>query len=160
MSEQRTQAHRFELERFVRAQEPLIEQVREELAAGRKRTHWMWFIFPQLRGLGRSVTAQHYAISSLAEARAYLQHPLLGRRLVECTELVNAVENRTAHEIFGSPDDLKFRSCLSLFRHVLNAPVVFQTALNRYFNGAADPDTLALLQQIGHAGPTGQSSDQ
>lgn len=103
------------LGRFVEAQEPVYTHVRTELEAGCKRTHWMWFVFPQLRGLGASPTSRRFAIASLAEARAYLEHPLLGPRLLECTRLVNAVEGRTLTEIFGSPDDLKFRSCVTLF---------------------------------------------
>src|SRR5258708_5713072 len=103
------------LDRFVKAQDPLIDRIRVELRAGAKRTHWMWFVFPQLAGLGRSETARHYAILSLEEARAYLAHPVLGGRLIECTMLVNGVEGKSAHEIFGGPDDLKFHSSMSLF---------------------------------------------
>jgi uncharacterized protein (DUF1810 family) len=136
----------FDLERFVSAQAALIEQVRRELAAGYKQTHWMWFIFPQLRGLGHSATAQRYGISGAQEAQAYLQHPLLGPRLVECTSLVNAVTGRSAHEIFGSPDDLKFRSSMTLFSQVPEACPVFQQALDQYFGGIADPRTLQLLK--------------
>lgn len=135
----------FQLERFVQAQAAVMEQVRRELAAGCKRSHWMWFVFPQLRGLGHSATAQHYAIRDLEEARAYLQHPLLGARLIECTALVNGVAGRSAHEIFGSPDDLKFRSCMTLFSQVPDAPAVFQQALKRYFSGVADAQTLQRL---------------
>ncbi|HYZ62027.1 MAG TPA: DUF1810 domain-containing protein, partial [Acetobacteraceae bacterium] len=98
----------FDLDRFVRAQAPVIDDVRRELGAGRKRTHWMWFVFPQLAGLGRSPTAQFYGISGLDEARAYLAHPVLGPRLVECTALVNQVQGKTALQVFGSPDDMKF----------------------------------------------------
>ena len=105
----------FNLDRFVQAQDPVLAQVRAELWAGHKRTHWMWFVFPQLAGLGRSDTARYYALASLEEARAYLAHPLLGPRLIECTNLVNAVEGRSAHQIFGSPDDLKFHSSMTLF---------------------------------------------
>ena len=106
----------FDLERFVSAQADVIERVRAELQRGRKQSHWMWFVFPQLAGLGSSPMANRYAIASLAEARrAYLVHPLLGARLRECTELVLAIDGKTAHDIFGAPDDLKFRSCLTLF---------------------------------------------
>ncbi|HXI68241.1 MAG TPA: DUF1810 domain-containing protein, partial [Steroidobacteraceae bacterium] len=104
-----------QLERFLAAQDPVFVQVCAELAAGHKQSHWMWFIFPQLRGLGSSPTAQHFGISSLEEARAYLAHPLLGERLRHCTELVNRIEGRSAEEILGYPDYLKFRSSMTLF---------------------------------------------
>jgi uncharacterized protein (DUF1810 family) len=132
------------VERFVEAQAPVIDQVRRELAAGRKRTHWMWFIFPQLAALGRSPTAQFYGLASLAEARDYLAHRVLGPRLVECTGLVNQVQGRTAHDIFGSPDDLKFRSCMTLFAAIQPAP--FEDALRKFYGGAPDPLTLGLLE--------------
>ena len=134
----------FDLDRFVRAQAPVIDDVRRELGAGRKRTHWMWFVFPQLAGLGRSPTAQFYGISGLDEARAYLAHPVLGPRLVECTALVNQVQGRTAAEIFGSPDDVKFRSCMTLFAAVQKSP--FEDALKKYFGGAPDSLTVGLLE--------------
>ena len=136
----------FDLERFVAAQSGVIERVRAELQSGRKQSHWMWFVFPQLAGLGFSPMSQRYAISSLAEARAYLAHPLLGARLRECTELVLAIHGKTAHAIFGSPDDLKFRSCLSLFAEAAPEEIVFNIALAKYFSGAKDPRTLALLR--------------
>lgn len=134
------------LERYVEAQEPVYPRVRAELAAGRKRTHWMWFVFPQLRGLGESATSRHFAIDSLAEARAYLDHPSLGPRLLECTRLVDAIEGRTLAEIFGSPDDLKFRSCMTLFA-AAGGPErpLFDAALRKYCGGAPDERTLALL---------------
>ena|SRR5438309_871093 len=134
----------FDLERFVSAQAPVIEQVRRELAVGQKRTHWMWFVFPQLRGLGRSPTALHYGISTAAEARAYLAHPVLGPRLVECTALVNQVHGKTALQIFGSPDDMKFRSCMTLFATLQISP--FRDALDKYFGGEPDTLTLGLLE--------------
>jgi uncharacterized protein (DUF1810 family) len=134
-----------DLDRFVTAQEPVIAQVRSELAGGRKRTHWMWFVFPQLRGLGRSETARHYGIASRAEARAYLAHPVLGARLRECVELLLAVPGRSAHEIFGTPDDLKLRSCLTLFREVSDGDDTFVRALDRFFDGRPDAATLELL---------------
>lgn len=134
----------FNLQRFVDAQAPVYRQVCAELAAGRKTSHWMWFVFPQLRGLGRSATAQHYGIGSTAEARAYWTHAVLGARLKHCTELVLAVEGRSAHEIFGPPDDLKFRSCMTLFAQVTGEPL-FTRAIDRYFGGQADPATLELL---------------
>jgi uncharacterized protein (DUF1810 family) len=136
---------RFDLDRFVRAQEPAIAQVRAELKAGRKFTHWMWFVFPQLAGLGMSQRAQFYGIASLDEARAYLAHPVLGPRLVECTSLVNAVAGRTAHDIFGSPDDMKLRSSMTLFALADPDEPAFCTALERYFEGRRDPRTLELL---------------
>ena len=134
------------LERFVAAQEPVYTRVRAELEAGRKRTHWMWFIFPQLRGLGESPTSRRFAIASLAEARAYLAHPVLGPRLLECTRLVNAVEGRTLSEVFGFPDDLKFRSCMTLFA-AAGGPqrALFDAALRKYCGGVSDERTLALL---------------
>lgn len=136
----------MDLDRFIAAQEPVFDQVRAELAAGRKRSHWMWFIFPQLRGLGQSAIAQHYGLASLAEARAYLAHPVLGPRLRACTALVNAVQGRSAEEILGGVDALKFRSCVTLFAAAEPGEGVFRTALDRYYGGAEDPRTLALLQ--------------
>ena len=135
----------FDLDRFVAAQAPVIEQVKRELRAGEKRGHWMWFVFPQLAGLGSSAMARRYAISSLDEARAYLRHPVLGPRMVECTGIVNAVQGRTARAIFGSPDDLKFRSSVTLFGRADPAEPAFRAALERYFGGAEDPRTAALL---------------
>lgn len=139
----------FELARFVAAQAPVIARVREELAAGDKRSHWMWFVFPQWHGLGRSAMAARYAIGSLAEARAYLAHPMLGLRLAECTRLVLGVTGRDAHQIFGSPDDLKFCSSMTLFDHVAAATdgqaSVFARALAQFFGGRRDARTLAAL---------------
>ena len=134
----------FDLQRFVDAQRDVYPLVRAELAAGCKRSHWMWFVFPQLKGLGRSATAQHYGISSMAEAQAYWAHPVLGPRLRECTGLVLAVEGRGAREIFGPPDDLKFRSCMTLFARATGEPI-FTRALAKYFGGEADPRTTELL---------------
>ncbi|CAA9505916.1 MAG: NTP pyrophosphohydrolases including oxidative damage repair enzymes [uncultured Solirubrobacteraceae bacterium] len=136
----------FDLDRFVRAQDPVLDQVRRELGEGRKRSHWMWFVFPQLRGLGRSPTAQHYGIGSLAEAQAYLAHPVLGPRLVECTEMVNKVEGRSVHQIFGGPDDLKFHSSMTLFAAAPEAPV-FREALGKHFAGALDAPTVEELRR-------------
>ena len=135
----------FDLDRFVTAQEPVLAQVRRELADGRKTSHWMWFVFPQLAGLGHSAMARHYAISSLDEAKAYLRHPVLGPRLVECAGLVNRVENRSIHQILGSPDDLKFRSSMTLFSMAEPGPSVFHDALDRYFGGQPDRSTVALI---------------
>jgi uncharacterized protein (DUF1810 family) len=137
----------FGLHRFVAAQEPVIDNVRAELGRGRKTSHWMWFVFPQIAGLGASAMSQRYAISSLEEARAYLEHGVLGARLVECVALVLAVEGRTAHEIFGSPDDLKFHSSLTLFAQV-SADDIFRRALERYFGGRLDRATLDRLPAL------------
>ncbi len=134
-----------DLERFVEAQAPHLDAVRAELRAGRKRTHWMWFVFPQLRGLGRSQLARHFGLQSAAEARAFLDHPVLGPRLRECVALVLAVPGLSAHEIFGSPDDMKLCSCLTLFREVDGADGEFDRALARFFDGRPDPLTLQLL---------------
>ena len=135
----------FDLSRFVDAQDPLYAAIRRELASGAKRSHWMWFVFPQIRGLGHSPTAQFYAISSRAEALAYLSHAVLGARLRECTELVNAVPNRSAHTIFGTPDDLKFRSSMTLFHAVAPHETLFRDALEKYFAGEPDTATLGRL---------------
>ena len=134
-----------DLRRFVQAQEPRMDDVLAELAAGRKRTHWMWFVFPQLRGLGHSQMAWHFGLQSRGEAAAYLAHPLLGPRLRECVELVLAVDGRSAHAVFGSPDDLKLRSCLTLFREIDGVDGVFGKALDKYFDGQPDAATLQLL---------------
>ena len=139
----------FDLARFVTAQEPVIAQVMAELRAGAKRSHWMWFVFPQLAGLGRSPTARFYAISGLDEARAFLLHPVLGPRLHGCTEAVNAVPNRSVHAIFGSPDDLKLHSSMTLFARVAEDGAVFRDALARYFGGKEDAGTLAVLARAG-----------
>jgi len=139
----------FNLERFLTAQTPILDQVTRELAAGAKRTHWMWFIFPQVAGLGLSATSRHFAIASLDEARAYLRHPILGPRLIACTELVNRTQGRSPLQIFGSPDDMKFHSCMTLFARAAGADgapdSVFDAALRQYFAGEPDPQTLARL---------------
>ena len=137
----------FDLERFVRAQDPVFRDVQGELARGRKQTHWMWFVFPQIAGLGFSAMSQRYAIGSRAEARAYLAHPVLGPRLVECTTLVLAVEGRTINAILGAPDDAKFRSSMTLFGAVSDEPV-FDQALARYFAGERDSATLEMLDRL------------
>jgi uncharacterized protein (DUF1810 family) len=157
----------YNLARFVTAQQGVYARVLDELAVGRKSSHWMWFIFPQLQGLGSSSTARHYAIGSLAEARAYLAHPLLGARLRECTALVNGLEGTTAQDVFGYPDYLKFRSCMTLFAHAAgefsadkpaageqsgsasragSAGQLFVTAVAKYFAGEEDPLTRELLR--------------
>ncbi len=135
----------FDLERFVAAQEGTYPAALAELRAGAKRTHWMWFIFPQITGLGHSPTARFYALSGLAEARAYVGHPLLGRRIVECTEAVNGVRGRNALEIFGRPDDLKFCSSMTLFEAAAPDLDTFTRALHLYFGGVRDPRTIELL---------------
>jgi len=135
----------YNLQRFIDAQDPVHEQVRRELEAGHKTSHWMWFVFPQIAGLGYSLMAQRYAIAGRAEAAAYAGHPLLGARLRECTALVKAVEGRTIKEIFGSPDDLKFRSSMTLYAVCASDPQVYQDALDKYFDGEADPLTVARL---------------
>jgi uncharacterized protein (DUF1810 family) len=132
------------LQRLVAAQAGVYSRVLAELRAGEKQSHWMWFIFPQIRGLGSSSTAQKYAIQSMDEARAYLAHPVLGPRLRECTQLVNAINGRSIEDIFGFPDNLKFHSCITLFGHISQEPV-FTDALNKYFNRETDCKTLALL---------------
>ena len=135
----------FDLQRFVDAQEPIYGTVIEELTAGRKRSHWMWFIFPQLRGLGRSPTALRFAISSIDEARAYLDHELLGSRLRECAGLVARIDGRAAEEIFGWPDDMKLRSSMTLFAHAADDNAVFVAVLEKLYCGEEDPATLARL---------------
>ena len=135
----------YDLERFVAAQNPVWDRVRAELARGRKASHWMWFAFPQLAGLGSSSTARAYALSGLDEAQAYLAHPVLGPRLREAAELAAAVQGRTASEVFGYPDDLKLRSSMTLFARAAPQDPVFTAVLDRYFGGDPDPRTLELL---------------
>src|SRR6267142_560846 len=145
-----TEADRFDLERFVTAQAPVLETVLAELRAGRKRTHWMWFVFPQLAGLGRSSTARFYGISGIDEARAFLAHPLLGSRLDLCTRIVLASQSPLLHAIFGSPDDLKFRSCMTLFSLAADdTDNPFHQALDRWCGGRPDEQTLALIERTG-----------
>ncbi|GIK50131.1 MAG: DUF1810 family protein [Hyphomonadaceae bacterium] len=134
-------------EHFIAAQDPVYPQVLAELRTGQKRNHWMWFIFPQLRDLGRSATAQHFGLAGLAEARAYAGHALLGGRLRECVTLANAVEARTARQVFGTPDDLKYRSCVTLFGAATAEPL-FQAALDRFYDGAPDALTLELIGRL------------
>ncbi|MGY4505531.1 uncharacterized protein (DUF1810 family) [Bradyrhizobium sp. GM24.11] len=137
----------FDLNRFVQAQNPVFGAVQAELARGRKQTHWMWFVFPQVAGLGFSAMSQRYAIGSRAEAEAYLAHPVLGPRLIECTRLVLAVDGRTINAILGAPDDSKFRSSMTLFGTVSNEPV-FDVALAKYFAGERDGATLEILSNL------------
>ena len=138
----------YDLSRFLRAQEPIYGLVLAELRSGRKRTHWMWFVFPQLAGLGSSPIAQNYAIKTLDEAEAYLAHPVLGPRLTECAEAVLGAKGLSAEDIFGSPDDLKLRSSATLFAHVSPLGSVFERVLERYFPDGPDQRTLRLLRAI------------
>jgi uncharacterized protein (DUF1810 family) len=133
------------LERFIDAQAPIYAQALAELQAGAKQSHWMWFVFPQIAGLGESATSRAYAIQSLAEARAYLAHPLLGQRLRECCQAMMNVRGKSAREVFGSPDDMKFHSCLTLFAETAPDEVLFYNLLEKYFDGDADEATLELL---------------
>lgn len=134
-----------DLQRFLDAQDPVYGNVLDELRAGRKRSHWMWFVFPQIRGLGSSPTAQHYGIASLAEARAYLDHPVLGPRLRQCVALVNAIEGGSAEQVFGWPDNLKLRSSVTLFAHATDDNGDFLALLDKYYGGEQDPLTLERL---------------
>lgn len=138
---------RYNLHRFVEAQNPVYQRVISELREGRKRTHWIWFIFPQIRGLGQSEISQHFSIASLYEAEAYFEHPILGSRLRECTQLVNAIEGNSIEDIFGHPDHLKFRSSMTLFAQAAPGEKVFNEALDKYFAGAPDEFTLSRLAQ-------------
>ena len=137
----------FDLERFLEAQEPVFRAVLTELGQGRKQSHWMWFVFPQIAGLGFSAMSQRYAIGSRAEAKAYLAHPVLGPRLTQCTRLVLAVQGRTINAILGAPDDAKFRSSMTLFGAVSDE-AVFDEALARYFAGQPDGATLEILASL------------
>jgi uncharacterized protein (DUF1810 family) len=135
----------YDLQRFVDAQEHIYGAVTAELAAGRKRSHWMWFVFPQLRGLGSSPTAVRFGISSADEARAYLAHELLGSRLRECARLVARIDGRSARDVFGSPDDMKLRSSMTLFARASDDNADFVTVLEKFYEGEEDPATLARL---------------
>ncbi|WP_353852049.1 DUF1810 domain-containing protein [Piscinibacter sp.] len=133
------------LQRFVDAQQGVYAQALSELRAGAKASHWMWFVFPQLRGLGHSAMAQHYGLAGLAEAQAYWRHPLLGPRLAECTAAMLAVPGRSARQILGTPDDLKLRSCMTLFMQAVPGEPMFRQSIERWFDGTPDPLTLARL---------------
>jgi uncharacterized protein (DUF1810 family) len=135
----------YNLQRFLNAQEGVYDTVLDELRSGRKSSHWIWFIFPQITGLGHSGMAQKFAIASLDEAKAYLEHPVLGNRLRECTQLVLNVNGRSAEKIFSSPDNLKFRSCMTLFSTAATDNALFNAALLKYFHGKPDQLTLDLL---------------
>jgi uncharacterized protein (DUF1810 family) len=138
-------ADAFDLQRFVDAQAPVYEQVRRELKVGRKQSHWMWFIFPQIAGLGQSPMSVRFAIASLDEAKAYLANPVLGARLRECAQLTLDAEAKTARDIFGSIDEIKFRSSMTLFARAAPDEDIFQRCLDKYFAGASDPATLAKI---------------
>ena len=151
----------YDLARFLQAQESDYEQALSEIRSGRKRTHWMWYIFPQIDGLGFSSTAKHYAIKSIEEARAYLDHPVLGPRLRECAQAVVRVDGRTAREIFGSPDDMKLRSCATLFACVSPPGSVFDRLLEKYYAGERDDRTLNLLGiSAGGGTPAGETQNE
>ena len=136
----------YNLERFVASQESTYARALAELMGGHKQSHWMWFIFPQIHGLGNSYNTQFYAIKSIDEAKQYLQHPVLGKHLLECTETVFAIEGRSASEIFGYPDDIKLRSSMTLFAALAGAHSVFDRVLEKYFKGERDKKTLQLLE--------------
>lgn len=135
-----------DLQRFIEAQAGVFEGAYSELRAGRKTGHWMWFIFPQMRGLGFSSMSEYYGIASLEEARSYLEHPVLGARLIECVRIVNSVKGRSVQEIFGSPDDLKFKSSMTLFARAAPENTIFVEAINKYCGGKFDQATLDLLE--------------
>src|ERR1700732_49143 len=138
-------ADHFNLPRFLDAQHSIYGQVRDELQGGQKESHWIWFIFPQIKGLGISLTARQYAITCIDEAKAYLDHPLLGFRLRECTQFVNAVNGRSIEDIFGYPDHMKFHSSMTLFARAFPDDKMFTAALAKYFQGELDPKTLEQL---------------
>ena len=138
----------FDLNRFLRAQDQVMASVLKELAAGRKRSHWMWFVFPQIAGLGLSATSRKYAISGIDEARAYLEHAVLGERLRECTHLVMNIEGRSTYEIFGTPDDMKFGSSMTLFDALSDGEEIFGLALEKYYDGERDARTLEILEGL------------
>ncbi|MBD2464374.1 DUF1810 domain-containing protein [Oscillatoria sp. FACHB-1407] len=142
---QSNDADGYDLNRFVQAQQNDYARALAEIKQGQKRSHWMWYVFPQFDGLGFSAMSQRYAIKSLAEAKAYLSHPILGARLIECVEAVLSVEGRSAYEIFGSPDDMKLKSCATLFAAVSPAGSVFEQLLDKFFGGDRDDKTLRLL---------------
>ena len=135
----------YDLNRFIEAQNTNYEDAVSELREGRKRSHWMWYVFPQITGLGNSAMSYRYGITSADEARAYLAHPVLGTRLIECAEAVLTIRNRSANEIFGSPDDLKLKSSATLFAQVLPPGSVFEQILDKYYSSERDPRTLALI---------------
>lgn len=144
----RGKADPFDLGRFLAAQASIYERAVEEIRSGRKRSHWMWFVFPQIDGLGMSSTSRYYAIKSRAEAVAYLDHPLLGKRLEECTLALIALESQSASEIFGYPDDLKLKSSMTLFAEAAGPGSPYEKVIEKYFGGERDGKTLALLDRL------------
>lgn len=136
----------FQLERFIQAQETVYQQALKELKNGKKKSHWIWYIFPQLEGLGHSATSKHYGIKSLEEAKEYLRHPVLGPRLLECCEAILAVKGRTAEDIFDFPDDMKLRSSMTLFASISPPDNMFLRVLQKYFDGGQDPKTIEILE--------------
>ena len=133
---------------FLEAQQNIYPQVVKELESGKKTTHWMWFIFPQIDGLGHSSKAKYYSIKTIEEAKEYLMHPILGKRLLECTNIIAEIENKTADEIFGYIDTIKLRSCITLFKFIAPEQKVFNDILKKYFNGEQDEQTLSILQRM------------
>ncbi len=140
----------YNLARFVNAQERDYRQALSEIKAGRKRSHWMWYVFPQFEGLGSSPTSRHYAIKSVEEAAAYVAHPVLGSRLLECAEAALRVEGRSAYDIFGSPDDMKLRSSATLFASISPEGSIFHQIIDKYFGGQRDERTIALMTSAGY----------
>ena len=138
----------YDLRRFTKAQRNTYDRVLAELRNGKKQTHWMWYIFPQIDGLGHSATSRRYAIKSIEEARQYLNHPVLGKRLLECVKVILAIEGRSISEIFGDPDDMKLKSSMTLFTCIPNSPSVLFRVLDKYFNGNRDVKTLQLFEKI------------
>jgi len=138
----------YDLHRFTKAQRNTYDRVLAELRNGKKQTHWMWYIFPQIDGLGHSATSRRYAIKSIEEARQYLNHPVLGKRLLECVKVILAIEGRSISEIFGDPDDMKLKSSMTLFTCIPNSPSVLFRVLDKYFNGNRDVKTLQLFEKI------------
>ncbi|NBL63591.1 DUF1810 family protein [Flavobacterium sp. NST-5] len=136
----------FDLERFIEAQNKNYEAAINEIYNGKKVTHWMWYVFPQLKDLGKTETAKFFGISSIEEAKAYLKHPVLGKRLLAISEVLLKHQNKSANEIFGKPDDLKLKSCMTLFLQTENAPVIFEKVLDTFYNGEKDVRTLEILQ--------------
>jgi uncharacterized protein (DUF1810 family) len=136
-----------DLERFITAQQKNYETALAELKRGKKSSHWMWYVFPQLKGLGESAISQYYGIKNRQEAEDYLNHPLLGQRLITCSDVLLSLKDRTAHEIFGYPDELKLESCMTLFAQVCSNPV-FAAVLDKYYQGARDSQTLKLLEKL------------
>lgn len=138
----------YHLNRFIEAQEKIYPQVLKELRNGKKTSHWMWFIFPQIEGLGHSSTAKYYSIKSIEAAKEYLEHPILGKRLLECSNILLHIDGKTANEIFGYPDDLKLRSCMTLFKYIAPDEKVFTTLIEKYFTGKEDEKTASILVEI------------